>query len=238
MEPTPDKIDAIILAGGKATRLASVMPDVPKALAPVSGKPFLDYLLAFLAASGMVRRAIVSVGRMADQITDHYRGHPADLPLVFSLESTPLGTGGAVLLAREKIKGDHFLVLNGDTIVGAQLSELVARHIRSGADASLTLVQVPDSGRYGSVKLDGDRVVSFGEKKPDAGPGLINAGLYVFRSASLATFPVTQCSLERDILPRLLMGTVRGEVTSGPFIDIGLPEAYAKAGEFLRMFPL
>jgi NDP-sugar pyrophosphorylase family protein len=219
-------------------RLASVVSDVPKPLAPVAGKPFLDHVLAFLAASGVVRRVILSIGHMAEQITEHYTRHPAVLPLTFSMESTPLGTGGAVLLARQRIKGDHFLVLNGDSIVGVELRQLVARHISNGADASLTLVQVSDSRRYGSVKLDGDRVVSFEEKNPEAGPGLINAGLYVFRFTSLATFPVAECSLERDILPRLLTGYVRGEVTSGPFIDIGLPEVYAKADEFVRMLPL
>ena len=231
-------IDAVVLAGGKGARLASVVSDVPKPLAPVGGKPFLDHVLAFLAVSQVVPRVILSIGHMADQIIEHYTDHPAALPLTFSVESTPLGTGGAVLLARKRIKSDHFLVLNGDSIVGVQLSELIARHISSAADASLTLVESPDSGRYGSVKLDGDRVVGFEEKKPEAGPGLINAGLYVFRSTSLATFPIIRCSLERDIFPKLVSGHVRGEIASGPFIDIGLPEAYAKAGELMRMFPL
>lgn len=229
-------LDAIILAGGKGTRLAPVLGHVPKPLAPVGGKPFLDHLFAFLASTGVVSRVVLSIGHLGNQIEAHYGRHPPTLPLSFSAEHTPLGTGGAVLLARKQVKGNHFLVLNGDSIVGVDLHHMVVRHLQSGADASVALVSVSDAGRYGYVKLDGKRIVGFHEKKSGSGPGLINAGLYIFRSSSLAPFPIIECSLEHDILPKLLQGTVRGEVTPGPFIDIGLPESYDKAQYVVSQF--
>lgn len=228
-------LDALILCGGRGTRLAGVLSDVPKPLAPVAGRPFLDYQLALLAASGMVRSATLAIHHLAHQFLDHYAAHQAPLPLRFVREETPLGTGGALLNALAGIESATVLCLNGDTLLGGDIASLIAAHRAFGPGLTMGLVEMRDTSRYGRVTLDGTgRVLSFSEKAPGSGAGLINAGIYVIDRSVLDPYNGEVLSMEANILPSLVdRGLVHGFLLPGPFIDIGLPETYAAAGDLL-----
>ncbi|HWK43568.1 MAG TPA: sugar phosphate nucleotidyltransferase [Stellaceae bacterium] len=235
-------IDAVVLAGGRGTRLASVVSDVPKPLAPVDGKPFLNYLLAGFVAGGVVGRVVLAIGHLADRVVAHYAATPPALPLDYSIETTPLGTGGALVAAWPRVRGRRAIVANGDSLVASDHRALLDHHVLSGALVTMTLVEVPDTARYGAVTLADDpaarpgtgRVSAFHEKSAIGGIGLINAGLYLIEAEAIAALPDGPLSLERDVLPVLVAaGRVQAVVTRGPFLDIGLPETYAAAPAFL-----
>jgi D-glycero-alpha-D-manno-heptose 1-phosphate guanylyltransferase len=228
-------LDAIILCGGRGTRLASVIADVPKPLAPVSQRPFLDYLLAFLSRSGAVRSATLAVHHLADRIVSYYADHAASFPLRIVKEDKPLGTGGAMMNCLGAVDGPTFLCLNGDSICGGDLAALVEAHRAAAPGFTLGLVELPDTSRYGRAICDNSgRIVEFAEKAPSLGAGLVNAGVYVIDREVLEPWNGEALSMERDILPRLVRdGRVRGVRMSGPFIDIGLPETYAAAADFV-----
>jgi NDP-sugar pyrophosphorylase family protein len=229
-------LDAIILCGGQGTRLAPVISDVPKPLAPVLGRPFLDHLLAMLSGSGVVRSVTLAVHHMADQVIAYYADHAAPLPLRIVSEEIPLGTGGAIMNCLDAVDGPRFLCLNGDSLCGGSLSALIAAHQTFAAGITLGLAQVPDTSRYGRAIADeSGRIALFSEKSASLGPGLINAGIYVIDREVLDPWNGENLSLERDILPSLVhRGRVHGVRLSGPFIDIGLPETYAAAADFVR----
>lgn len=225
-------MDGIILSGGKGTRLASVISDVPKPMAPVHGRPFLDYLIAHVRKSGVVSRLTFATGYLGDKIKAHY----ASLPARFCQEEMPLGTGGAVTnVLRFMDVSDPFLVMNGDSFVDADLGELHRRHATNNRPALIALFNIPDSGRFGTVELDGEKVVSFKEKTGKAVPGLINSGIYLLSHSALAPWRDQQraVSIETEIFPALTAsGSLYGLVTGERFIDIGLPETYASAASF------
>lgn len=229
-------LDAIILCGGQGTRLASVVPDVPKPLAPVSEKPFLDYLLALLARSGAVRSATLAVHHLAEQIVSYYAAHRAPFPLRIVKEARPLGTGGAIMNCLGSVEGPTFLCFNGDSICGGDLAALIDAHRSFGPGLTLGLVALPDTSRYGRAICDASgKIIDFAEKSASTGPGLINAGIYVIDRDVLEPWNGEALSMERDILPKAVRkGLVRGVRLSGPFIDIGLPETYAAAADFMR----
>ena len=179
-------MEAIVLAGGLGTRLRPVLPDVVKPMAPVGGRPFLEFLLLRLAANGF-SRVVLALGYRADSIRDHFGSNFAGMEIVDVVEETPLGTGGGMRLAMGKCEADHTFVFNGDTFLDLDIATLEARWQRS---RSIIIVarEVPDTSRYGRLVVSGERVTSFLEKG-EAGPGLINAGCYVLPKASLTVFP-------------------------------------------------
>lgn len=235
-----EPIEAIILAGGMGTRIASVLGDCPKVLAPIHGRPYLDYLLKYLAESGIVERVVIAAGDRAHDVVEHCKNIMPPLPVDFSVETSPLGTGGALLKALPLVAGRTILVLNGDSYVDLDLRETVTGHQRAVTDATLVAVHVEDSGPYGTIQLDGDGVTGFMEKSGKSTPAWINAGIYMFDRPALMRFPprfpAGGCSLERDILPELVDGIVRVCKSDGPFIDIGTPESYARAESFFERF--
>jgi len=229
-------IDAVILAGGLGTRLRTVVSDVPKPLAPVSGRPFLDYQLAQLKRSGRVGRVILATGYMADKIEAHYRANLPPLPVEIVVEEELLGTGGGLVNALPKGGSERVLVLNGDSAFRWAIEPLeAALDGLEAAGASIALVEVSDAGRYGCVELEGDRIVAFREKRSGVGAGLINAGLYLVERTALASLKLGQpTSLERDVFPRLATeGRLAAVLFGSPFIDIGLPETYAAAASLV-----
>jgi D-glycero-alpha-D-manno-heptose 1-phosphate guanylyltransferase len=232
------KLDAIILAGGKGTRLASVVSTVPKPLALVAGRPFLDHLLGQLACSGIIDRAVLALGHLAEKVIAHYKAHPAPLPLEAVTEETPLGTGGALIRALSHVSSTTLLVCNGDSIAKLDLMAMLAHHRATGGMVTLAVLPMADCARYGTVTLSGNRVTEFVEKQP--GHGLINTGIYLIERSAFDDFLPGPLSLERDILPGLVdHGLVVGfNCGAVPFIDIGLPETYAGAAEFLNRFDL
>ncbi|WP_411834129.1 nucleotidyltransferase family protein [Pseudoxanthomonas mexicana] len=220
--------EAIVLAGGFGTRLRSVVGEVPKPLAPVAGRPFLAWLLDRLAEAGMTH-VVLATGYLAEQVESTLGEEWKGMALSHSVEPEPLGTGGAITLARARLRGTAAHVLNGDTWLRyspAALAALVQAH---GAGIGVALAQVPEVGRYGSVRLEGERILGFDEKG-GSGPGHINAGCYYLAPDVLAGLPGGRYSFETDILaPLAAAGRIVGLKGGEGFIDIGVPEDYARA---------
>jgi len=229
-------IDAIILAGGQGTRLRTVVSDVPKPLAPIDGKPFLDILLTQLSHFHRVRRVVLAVGYKADLIEARYRNsRDFGFGIEFSVERAPLGTGGALLQALPLTRSANVLVLNGDSYVDFDLTALADTHARCNASVTMVVVDVEDAARFGSVQLDTPtgRLVGFTEKSGSQGRGVINAGCYLLARGAFSKLPVVPMSFERDVLPAQLTSTY-AHVVNGRFIDIGVSESYSRAADYLR----
>lgn len=226
-------MDAIILCGGKGTRLASVVSDVPKPMAPVNGRPFLDFILAQLAESGLITRFILATGHLEEKIRLHYKEAFRGIPVAYSNETEALGTGGAVLLALNRFGVDRtFLVLNGDSYVSFELRKLIEFSDVNSAPATLLAVKVMDAARFGEVRTEGLRVIRFCEKSGKKAPGVINAGLYCFKAYMIDMLASHghSFSLEMSLLPSLCASKKLFKYEcNGEFIDIGVPESYRKA---------
>lgn len=221
-------MEAIVLAGGLGTRLRQVVADVPKAMAPVAGRPFLEILLTTLAGKGFTR-VVLSLGYLSEQIVRHFGDRYADMELVYEIEDTPLGTGGALRAALERCTGEHVFVFNGDTFLDLEVTEVVSQLSRD-AGPIIVARDVPDTSRYGRLDVESGRVRGFMEKGV-AGPGLINAGCYVLPRHCLDAFTLGQpFSLESDYLAHAVTQEHVGVfVTRGYFIDIGVPDDYTRA---------
>jgi D-glycero-alpha-D-manno-heptose 1-phosphate guanylyltransferase len=231
-------MQAIILAGGKGMRLRAALPDLPKPLAPVNGRPFLEHLMSYWLAQG-VNRFILSVGYKADMIIDRVGRRFGDAPVDYAIEELPLGTGGALLHALHQLKPDDpFLVLNGDTFFDLPLADLRRFHAMKHSSWSLGLFPTKDSIRYLGIELDGeDRLISL--DVPSAQHEVwANGGVYVISQGVLN--PIAEkfkgeVSLEREIIPALLASrsAIYGMRHNGRFIDIGIPADYQRAAEVL-----
>ena len=228
------QLEALILAGGKGTRLGGVVIDRPKPMASVNGRPFLEWLLLSLRAQG-VYRVILCTGYMSEMLEAHFGdGHSLDMAVQYSRDPALLGTAGAVRHALGLVQGDRFLVLNGDSYCRADLCQLSQAHASRPASATIWLVQVDDCRRYGSVVIGKDAAVqAFQEKLPEKCAGLINAGVYLLERQVAETIPDKRAvSLETEFLPELIGHGLFAVVGEGPFLDIGTPETYAIADEF------
>jgi D-glycero-alpha-D-manno-heptose 1-phosphate guanylyltransferase len=225
-------MEAIVLAGGFGTRLREVVPDLPKPMAPVAGRPFLEILLASLARKRFTR-VVLSLGYMADKIIDHFGHRYLDMDLVYEVEDTPLGTGGAIRAALNRCVDDHAFVFNGDTYLELESDEL-ERRWQATKQAIIVVREVDDTARFGKVELRDGRITAFLEKG-EAGPGLINAGCYVLPKNALEDFPAGEpFSLEnRFFVPNLQTVHFNGFITRGLFIDIGVPADYHLAQTLL-----
>jgi len=232
----PSVVDVIILCGGAGTRLRSVTGEAPKSLATIGGRPFLEILVNQLRRHGF-ERVILAVGYQRDLIRSHFDGRALDISLEYSVESTPLGTGGALRNAVDFVKSEAVLIVNGDSYTDADLSRFVSDHCESRAD--LTVLVVPTDGRVDcglvSVNPDG-KVMGFKEKQSATGMQYVNAGIYMVAKKILYEIPANQrVSLEEELFPRLLAEgkNIRAFHHSGSCIDIGTPERYLNAQETL-----
>lgn len=225
-------MEAIVLAGGLGRRLREIVPDLPKPMAPVAGRPFLEILLQYLASNGF-DRAVLSLGFMAETITNHFGSKYKGMNLSFIVEDHPLGTGGGVRLAFEQILSDHAYIFNGDTFLEIDTSALELSWMTSKSPI-IVACSVPNTERYGRLLVDKGRVLGFSEKGI-AGPGLINAGCYVLPRSELSLFQLgSPFSLEQDFfVPLVQQGLVEAFVTEGQFIDIGVPEDFYRAQTLL-----
>jgi D-glycero-alpha-D-manno-heptose 1-phosphate guanylyltransferase len=224
-------ITAVLLVGGMGTRLRSVVPGMPKPLAAVGDRPFLELLIRQLRHQG-IRHLVMCTGHLADQIESEFgSGRSLDVEIGYSKETQPLGTAGAVKLARHgRQDAAEFLVMNGDSFLEIDFRELIGFHRGHGGLVSMAVLRVPNADRYGTVQVDPrGRVNGFAEKTGKEAPGLVNAGVYVFKSAVLDYIPEAAASLERDVFPRLLDHGVYALEQHGMFIDIGTPEDYVRA---------
>lgn len=228
-------ITAVVLAGGRGTRIAELYPDTPKPMVPVCGRPFLYWVTDWLVGQG-VTDIVYSTGYRAEQIELWAKdaGRHWDIGLRWTRESTPLGTGGGVLQCLPLCAG-HVLVVNGDSLTPVGLSPLIAR--ARNCDGALLGVKMADAARYGTLTLDeSGRLLKFAEKRP--GAGIINAGLYLLSRSLLEGFPRNRkLSMEEEVMPDLIAQGVNlsCEVAeNAPFLDIGTPESVAQAEGFIR----
>ncbi|QPJ65271.1 MAG: NTP transferase domain-containing protein [Candidatus Nitrohelix vancouverensis] len=231
-------MEAVILAGGLGTRLRATVKDVPKPMAPVRDRPFLEILLDYWLAQG-VSRFILSVGYKKEVIQEHFGSSYRNIPVDYAVESTPLGTGGGLLLALDQLKSrETFLALNGDTFFGVNLDAFANFHRESQAQVSLALFKAPPAGRYNGVGLGDDRSIrSFGNRSEGQAGGHINGGVYLIHPQAFATVRKRageKISLEDEVFPALVDSGVdfRGYVADARFIDIGMPEDYKLAQNF------
>lgn len=226
--------EAIVLAGGFGTRLAHVVPDVCKPMAPVAGRPFLRYIMDQLAAAGF-DRVIVADGYRREQIEDFFGSAYRGMTVEYSPEDTPLFTGGAVKRALGRCQSDWVFVLNGDTWLDADFAamEAAAADAPDSVSAVVAVKRMRDFERYGTVDVDaGGALTAFHEKRP-CEEGLINAGVYLLRGDALDNMP-EKFSLESDFFERVVGdGALRAAECGGGFIDIGVPEDYELAQTML-----
>jgi D-glycero-alpha-D-manno-heptose 1-phosphate guanylyltransferase len=220
--------EAIVLCGGLGTRLRPVVSDVPKSMAQVAGRPFLDYVLAYLSAEG-VRRVVLAAGYKADVIRDRYGDRWRDLEVAYSVEAEPLGTGGGLRQALAFLKGEAGVVVNGDSLLLAPMAPL-AEPLAAGADLVLTASRRADAAGGGVCEREGDRLTGFHAGAPGEA-GLVNAGVYALRRGFFDGLDLPPAfSFERDVLEALAGRLdVRVVVSGADFIDIGLPATYAAA---------
>jgi D-glycero-alpha-D-manno-heptose 1-phosphate guanylyltransferase len=227
--------EAIILAGGLGTRLRDVLPDLPKCMAPVSGRPFISYVIDYLRMQG-VERIIISLGYKADAVQDYLQLAYPTLPYTPVIEQEPLGTGGAIQLALREAGTENVLVANGDTLFRVQVKQLFALHQENNAECSLALKPMTDFDRYGAVELNKQgQIISFREKQFFES-GLINGGLYLLNKEKFLQRALPQqFSFENDYLQKFYQERqFYGCVQDGYFIDIGIPADYQKAQEDLQ----
>lgn len=225
-------MEAIVLAGGFGSRLAKVVPDWPKPMAPVAGRPFLELLLLNLARQG-ITRVLLSLHYMAHKVQQHFGARFGGMELEYVIEEQPLGTGGALRYALQFCHEDLVLACNGDTYLEFDLSAARALWLQQKRTV-LIGCRVEDASRYGRLQLDQGLVCGFLEKGA-AGAGIINAGCYVLARDALAAFPVGQAfSLETDYLTPLAQATPLPVLSEARrFIDIGIPQDYARAQDEL-----
>jgi len=220
----------VLLAGGLGTRLRGTIPDgVPKPMAPVAGRPFLERLLD-VAVDGGADEVVLLVGHRSSAISEHFGSAYRGLPVQYVVEDAPLGTGGAVRQAVD-ILADHFILLNGDSYAEVDFGVL-ASHLDEGPLA-MTLTPVSDAGRFGTVAVEHDRAVRL-IGKGVRGPSLINAGIYACARDLVQPLPLGRpSSFEVDVLEtRVPVLRPRFELTTSAFFDIGVPEDYARANEY------
>jgi NDP-sugar pyrophosphorylase family protein len=233
---TADKfaeITAAILAGGLGSRLRPAVTGRPKALADVGERPFLAYLFDQLIVAG-TKDVVVCTGYLGDQISRIFGESYGALRLSYSQESIPLGTAGALRLALPLLNSNPLLVMNGDSYCDANLREFWLWHGNRQAKATLLLAKTLDTERFGQVQLDPDgKVTEFKEKGGSQGSGWINAGIFMLGRDLLAAIPANRAvSLERELFPHWVGRGLYGFQSEGRFMDIGTPEAYARAQSF------
>ncbi|MBP1991145.1 nucleotidyltransferase family protein [Paenibacillus eucommiae] len=227
-------MEAIVLAGGKGTRLQTVISDVPKPMALIKGKPFLCYILDELSHQGF-SKVIISVGYKKELIIDYFGEDYRNLKIQYAEEFEPLGTGGAIKKALELTSEANLFVLNGDTYFDVDYKSLMKQQIESKADLTIVLKEMKNIDRYGTVVTEGSRVVKFNEKQP-AATGKINGGIYLLKRYIFKQLDLPEkFSFESDFM-QVYYDKLEffGYISDGYFIDIGIPEDYYKAQKELK----
>jgi len=229
--------EAIILAGGLGTRLRSAVPDLPKCMAPVNGKPFIAYVIDYLQQQG-VTNFILSLGYKHEVIVEYIESvylpsviNHSPLSFQYSIEEEPLGTGGAIRYACLKTMEKNVIATNGDTLFKIDVAKLYSFHAMCGADCTLGLKPMKNFERYGVVELNKDYSIKSFKEKQHYDEGLINGGLYVLNTTKfLAEYLPLKFSFEKDYLEALYtQRRIYGVVQDEYFIDIGIPEDYERA---------
>jgi D-glycero-alpha-D-manno-heptose 1-phosphate guanylyltransferase len=230
-------MDAIILCGGRGTRLASVVSDVPKPLAMVKNKPFLTYLLDYLSKYPQIDRVIFATGYLSEKIEKFYGDKYKNINLKYSVEKEALGTGGAVLKILKNFNlSSYFYILNGDSFSNINLNNMESLYFKYNQECMIIgSVEVSNSSRYGLLEIEGDRLINFHEKNNVDKFGIINSGIYLANNIIFNQWKdeFKNISLERDIFPILAINKkIIISKNNCPFIDIGLPETYKISQDF------
>lgn len=227
-------MDVVILAGGLGTRLRDVVPDAPKSLALINGRPFLDVLLEYLDNFSHITKVVLAVGYRAEAIKERYTDTQYHFPIAFAHEESPLGTGGAIKHALTHTLGDDIIVMNGDTYTDVDLDALLKFHQEKNGVATIAVARKKESARYGAVALeDNHKILSFCEKSDIS--DLVSTGILVLRRSLFDSVSEgVTCSIEKDLIPLWLKQGVYAHIHDGDFLDIGTSESYAKAGEYLN----
>ena len=230
--------EAIILAGGMGTRLKNTAGDVPKPMAEINGRPFLEYLMDYLCRNG-ITHIILSVGYKAAQIENHFGNRFKNSAVSYSRESKPLGTGGGILRAMQQAKTENVVIVNGDTLFDIDLQRLSTFHNKNRAILTVALKKTEDTSRYGSIGTEENgRITAFFEKAAGQGAGLINGGTYIVSTKKFMELGLPeQFSFEKDFLEKFYEKEYFwGLEFEGYFIDIGTPSAYKQAQtDFLKI---
>ncbi len=231
----PEGLVAAVLVGGQGRRLRPAVPDRPKALAPVAGRPAVSYILEQLQHGG-VAEAVLCTGDRGAMITQALGVKYGTVNLRYSQELSPLGTAGALRLARPLLTSEPVLALNGDSLCRLDLRAFLAWHRASGAAATLALARQSDTTRYGAVDLaENGMVRRFVEKSAAGGPGWVSAGVYLLSQAFLASIGAGRpVSLEREVFPAWVGRGLAAWTGAEALLDIGVPEAYAQAGAHVQ----
>jgi D-glycero-alpha-D-manno-heptose 1-phosphate guanylyltransferase len=227
---------AIILAGGMGTRLRSVVPDLPKPMAPINGRPFIEYQLDYWIGQG-VDRFVLSVGYKKEAIMEYFGSSYRAASLTYAIEEDQLGTGGGLLLAAQGLS-EPFLVLNGDTFFKVDLAKLQKFHANHSAHWTFSLFRTSEIGRYMGIELKDDGEINSLQSGTGEKGRLANGGVYLvdpFVLRNKAFIPGSKLSLEDDLLPAVVAQghKVFGLEFPGTFIDIGIPKDYFRAPEVL-----
>lgn len=229
-------MEAIVLAGGFGTRLRKAVSTVPKPMAPINDQPFLTYVFNFLRRHG-ISRAVVATGYLHEVIQGYYGNRFGDLQIDYSVEEEPLGTGGALKQALQRVRSELMLVMNGDTFFDVDVSEMVDLHRHYEADLTMALKPMKRISRYGVVTVEHSRVVGF-EEKQERKSGYINGGIYLMNRTVFDRFDLPQkFSLEADFL-KAHAGSlnIQAYLSDAYFIDIGVPEDYHRAQRELNRY--
>ena len=237
LTPSERDITAVVLCGGLGTRLREVLPNKPKILAEINGVPFVYYLLRKIEKTGC-RKVILCTGYLAEQVENILGNKYRELTIVYSKESNPIGTGGALRNAKQLIATNYALVMNGDSFVECDFRDYYNWHIKVGAKLSMIVKEISDTSRYGSLSLSAEsRITEFQEKicnyKREG--KFINVGVYLMDHRILEKIPrKLPISLEKEVFPKLLSDSVFGYRIDGRFIDIGTPQSLAEAQEYFK----
>ena len=222
-------MEAIVLAGGFGTRLAHIVSDVPKPMAPVCDRPFLRFILDNLQRKG-VERVILAVGYKQDMIRSYFGGSYRGMKIEYSSEDKPLFTGGAIKQALAVCREERVLVVNGDTFFDVDIDAIQERH----SPIVMAVKRLKDFSRYGTVSVKDGLVIGFAEKKP-CREGLINGGVYLVDRTLLDAVAEKEFSFEQEVLEPLRYEIAAVE-SEGYFIDIGVPEDYALSQETMKPY--
>lgn len=231
--PAPVGRQCVILVGGLGTRLGALTEDRPKPLLDVAGRPFLEHLIREARRFGFDDFLLLAGFRheQVEAFAAGGLGETLDCSIRVVAEPEPAGTGGALGFARNLLD-ERFLMMNGDSLFAVNLADLAAHEVPGGAVAGrIALRRVADAARYGVVELGPDRRIAAFRERPDGpGPGLVNGGVYYLDRSVLDGLTAPPCSLERDVFPALASrGLLAGFPSDGFFIDIGVPDDYARA---------
>lgn len=220
-------MEAIILAGGFGTRLRSVVADLPKPMAPINGKPFLEILLDDLGKKE-IDKIVLAVGYKKEIIKNYFKDRYKNIEILYSEEAEPLGTGGAIKKALKLVEEEQIFIINGDTFFDVDYKEMFEFHCINDSQLTLAVKKMEKFDRYGSIKIQQKKIISFEEKKY-VEEGYINGGVYLINKNIFKEIEEETFSFEKNILENKNFYIQKWAYFSdGYFIDIGIPEDYSR----------